>query len=113
MTPAEIKAMLDETGLPVSCGNFPDEPEQPAPAPPFILYAVEADDFYADDENYCAVSQIIVEVYTRTRDFAQETALEAVLRAHDFAWEKSTDYMGKQKLFVATYQMGVIIDADS
>lgn len=111
MTAEQIKTMLEETGLTVSCGAFPDDAGTPAPGPPFILYDTNDDPFYADDCNFTGTANLIVELYTRTRDRAREAALEAVLHAHGMAWDKSSDYMGKQKLHVITYEMGVIINA--
>lgn len=105
-TAESIQAMLAGTGLPVSCGPFPDVDGVQAPAPPFILWNIEGNDLYADDCNYGAFSVLIVELYTRTRNFAQERALEAVLRENGFAWDKEPDYMGREKLHAVTYSMG-------
>jgi hypothetical protein len=108
-TPEAIKSMLDESGLPVSCGPFPDVPGQSSPPPPFILYDLEEDDFYADNKNYIHAAVLVVELYTRGREFPREIALEAVFREHGLAWGKDTDRMEKERLYVATYEIGVIL----
>lgn len=109
-TPESIKAMLDESGFPVSCGPFPDTPGQPAPGPPFLLYDLEADDFHADNINYVPAAVLVVELHTRGREFSRENALEAIFRAHGLGWGKDTDWMEKERLHVCRYEMGVILN---
>lgn len=108
-TPEAVKAMLDESGLPVSCGPFPDVPGHSSPPPPFILYDLEEDDFHADNVNYVRAAVLVVELYTRTREFPRENALESVFREHGMGWGKDTDWMKKERLHVTTYEIGVIL----
>lgn len=112
-TPEGIKAMLDTFGLPVSCGPFPDDDAGPhAPAPPFLLYDVEKDPYFADNSAYSGTAVLVVEMYTRVREFTQEAALEAVFAENGLSWDCDTDYLQKQKLHVTTYEMGVILSAN-
>lgn len=104
--------MLDEAGLPVSCGPFPDQPPgRSAPGVPFVLYDIQAEDFHADNANFVPTAVLTVELYTAGRDFSREAALETVLRGHGLSWREDTDWMEKQRLHVTTYEMGVIFNA--
>ena len=105
-TPETIQAMLAGSGLPVSCGAFPDQPPHTkAPAPPFILWAYDNGDFYADDSNYSQFAALTVELYTTRREFRRETALEQIFLENDLPWQKSTDFLDKHRLHVTTYEI--------
>ena len=104
-----IQAMLQASGWPVSCGVYPGER---TPTPPFIIWDASGADFYADDCNFAPFADIMVELYTSSRDRAAEAALESILRNNDIAWDKSTDYMERERLYTATYTSTIAMTQD-
>lgn len=100
-------------GEPIPCAYymFPeDDPNNPAPPPPFTCYYYQADnDFKADDTNYQAIRQLIIELYCDNKDFTLEKAVEDVLSSNGFVYTKSEDYISSEKLYMTTYETEVII----
>lgn len=108
MTYAEIYSMIDEIGLPAAYNHFPDATPK---APPFIcFYYPSSDDFIADNLNYTKVEQVYIELYTVTKDFAAEQAVEAVLRANELPYHRTETYLDTEKMFMQLYTTEVIID---
>ena len=103
MTLAEIKTMLETTGLPVAYSAFP---EGAAPLLPYICYVVTgSNNFVADGIVYQPVQAIDIELYTRQKDPESESAVEAALAA--LPWEKTELYLDDEKCVQVTYEIEV------
>ena len=87
---AEINTMLGQTGLPKTYYSWPeDDPAHPVPPLPYIVwYFPNTDNFAADDRVYSHIEALNIELYTRTKDFETEAAVEAVLAAHGIVWNR-------------------------
>lgn len=110
MTKQEIRQMIDETGIQNAYYQFEDGREL---TPPWIcFYYPESDDLYADDENYQYITSLTIELYSPTRDFASEAAIEKVLKAHKIPWAKFESYESDERLYMISYETEVIINAD-
>ena len=108
MTYKEIASMIDSVGLPSAYYQFPDATPQ---APPFICFLYPRnDDLYADDSNYQTIVQLVVELYTDTKDFELEAVVEAVLATHGLTWSKESGYLDGEKMQMTTYSMEVLIN---
>lgn len=86
MTYDDIVNMLEETNLPFAYDHFA---EGEAPAPPFICFLFpETDNFFADNVVWQKINALNIELYTDKKDPALEAALEDILTAHEFPYEK-------------------------
>ena len=107
-TREEIYAMVNSIGLPCAYYEFQQATPQ---VPPFVVWFFATNnDVMADNENYVDREILSIELYTKIRDFEQEKAVEAVLKANGFTWYKQTDFLNDEKLFQTTFEMEVIIN---
>lgn len=110
MTEKEIADMLKSTKLPVAYYQFP---VGEAPQLPYLVYFYsESDNFSADNGVYQRVDQLNVELYTENKDFATEKAIEAVLDANGFFWEKYEAFIDSEQMFQIAYEMETIINGE-
>lgn len=108
MTYEEIATMIGSINLPYAYYQFPEGTDT---EPPFICFYYPSEEgFYADDTNYAHVVQLIIELYTRTKDFAAEAAVEAALNAHGIPYARYESYLDDEKLIMNTYESEVLIN---
>lgn len=114
MTYSEIASMITEikpdgtTSIPFSYRAF-DESE--AVAPPFICYLYTGNvPEPADNTNYVKIEELAIELYTDTKDFALESKVEAVLKAHEMVFSKEETWLEDEKMQMTTYTMEVQIN---
>jgi len=109
---AEINTMLGQTGLPKTYYSWPeDDPAHPVPPLPYIVwYFPNTDNFAADDRVYSHIEALNIELYTRTKDFETEAAVEAVLAAHDIVWNRQESWIESEKMYEVLYTTEVIIN---
>lgn len=88
----------------------PEDPDS-VPDPPYILFFYpERDDLYADGENYQPIEGLRLELYTDNKDFDAEAAVERILTANGLSYVKSCDYIDDERMYMALYEMEVIIN---
>ena len=105
---SDVKTMIDGIGLPAAYYQFPEGTGQ---APPFICFFYpQSDDLYADNKNYQSITQLVVELYTDTKDIDRELAVEAKLTAAGLSWAKASEYIGDERMYVTVYTMEVVIN---
>lgn len=105
----DIANIVAAAGIPWCYDHFKDE----EPDPPYMVYYYPAEnDFMADGENYANVRSLTFELYTTTKDTAREKAFEALLRAADLTWFKTTDFINDEKIFLTTYETEVLINGE-
>ena len=108
MTRKEVYTMIQSIGLPCSYYEFPDDTPQ---TPPFVVWFYTPNtDVMADNENYVDKEVLNIELYTKVRDFEQETAVEAVLKANGFTYAKEADYVSSERIWQVSYESEVIIN---
>lgn len=109
---AEINTMLGQTGLPKTYYSWPeDDPAHPVPPLPYIVwYFPNTDNFAADDRVYSHIEALNIELYTRTKDFETEAAVEAVLAAHGIVWNRQESWIESEKMYEVLYTTEVIIN---
>lgn len=108
MTYKEIATMVSSIGLPYAYRQFPDGTEQ---APPFICFFMSnTDDQYADNVNYQKIETLNVELYTKDKDFAKESAVETVLNQNGLTFYKEENYIESEKMYQIAYESEVIIN---
>lgn len=114
MTIAEINTMLGQTGLEKTYYSWPeDDPAHPVPALPYIVwYFPNSGNFAADDQVYTHIETLNVELYTATKDFTTEAAVEAVLAANNMVWEREESWLENEKMYEVLYTMEVFINGE-
>lgn len=108
MTFIEVKQMIESIGLPFTYDSFPNNI---APVPPYIVFNYpQNDDFGADNINYVSIDVLNIELYSASKDFTNEQAIESVLTQNGFYYEKSEAYIRSENLFQITYVTQVITE---
>ena len=108
MTYEEVADVVRSIGLPFAYYQFPEGTEM---APPFVVYFYSSsDDLMADDENYQPIRTLNIELYTAEKDFAQETAVEQILKENHLTYYKEESYIDSEKMWQIAYEMEVIIN---
>lgn len=108
MTRQEIYSMVQSIGLPCAYYQFNKNTPQ---TPPFVVFFyADNTDFMADDENYIDKEPLSIELYTRVRDFEQEKAVEAVLKANGLAYSKEANFIQSEQIWQIAYESEVIIN---
>ena len=109
MTYKEIKTLLSTTNLPVVYYQWP---EGQAPEPPYLVFYYPGDnDFIGDNSNYQKIRELTVELYTDQKDFALEETVEGVLSG--MVYSRYETYIDDERMFLVTYEMEVIINAEN
>lgn len=108
----DIKSMLESTRLPVTYYSWPeDDPLHPVPALPYIVwYLPGSENFGADDKVYQRILTLNVELYTETKSFDQEAAVEDVFDANNLFWDKVETYIEDEHMYQVLYTTEVVID---
>lgn len=105
MTRAEVAAMVAGIGPPAAYYQFD---EGTAEAPPFITYYyLGRDDVFADDRNYSALANLVVELYTDAKDVDTEQAVETALQAAGMTYTTTETTIDSEKLYMVAYNMEV------
>lgn len=112
MTIKEIAAMVAGIGLPYAYHHF-DEEEQRTLKPPYIRWFFkEIDDLYGDNINFQRISVLRIELYTDIKDFDREEAIESILEANGWAYDKTETYLESELLYVTAYEGDIIISKE-
>lgn len=107
MTYKDVKTLIASIGLPYAYYQFTKQTAQP---PPFICFYFDTDyDLAADDTNYQKIGELIVELYTETKDFVLEQAVETALNGAGLVYGRNESYIGSERLYLCAFNTTVII----
>ena len=107
MTFKQVAKMIKDIGLPYSYYQFNNDT---AVAPPFICYFYTGDnDLLADNTNYQKIENLVVELYTDEKDFANEALVETALNDAGLVYSREESYLDSEKLYMVIYTCGVVI----
>lgn len=107
MTTQEVASMVASVGIPTAYYQFPDNTGQ---EPPFICFYFPGDnDFKADNINYAKINRLIIELYTDSKDFALEAAVEQVLKDNELAFIRNETYIDSERMYEVIFETQVII----
>ena len=82
-----------------------------AKAPPYLVYwSPGRSDLFADGVNYQEILDLNIELYTKTKRYDLETAIEANMRAKNLAFSKTESAVESDGVFMITYATEVIIN---
>lgn len=106
MSAQELYTGLLGAGYPVAYHQF-----RSAQEPPFVVYRfANSADLMADNENYQAVSDYFVELYTANKDPTAEAAVEAELKALGLTWAKEEAFIDTEDMYQILYTVRIITD---
>lgn len=109
MTYQEIKAALEETGLPVVYNAWEIGH---APELPYIVFTYpNGNDFMADDQNYVEIVTVNIELYTNRKSPVLERQVETVLKRH-FQYVKESVWIEDEQMNETIYTTEVIINVE-
>ena len=107
MTTQDVASMVASVGIPTAYYQFPDNTGQ---EPPFICFYFPGDnDFKADNINYAKINRLIIELYTDSKDFALEAAVEQVLKDNELAFIRNETYIDSERMYEVIFETQVII----
>lgn len=108
MTYESINTMIESIGVEYAYYQFP---EGTAVSPPFIcFYYPERDDFYADNSNYAKIERLIIELYTKEKDFDIEAQIEVALTENEIPYVRYESYIDTEQLIMNTFESEVFIN---
>lgn len=108
MTYQEINNLIASIGIPYAYYQFPEGTEI---APPFIcFYYDEQRGFAADNINYAKPVGLVIELYTKVKDFQLEARIEEALNNNEIVYARLESYIDSEKLFMQTYESEVYIN---
>jgi len=111
MKRTEVATMLSSTGLPYAYYQFTNDT---AKVPPFIcFYFEDSNDMFADGANYQKIEHLVVELYTREKDFTKEAVIESALASYGLTWVRAEQYLDDERMFVEVYDIDVLITEES
>ena len=108
MTFESINSMIESIGVEYEYYQFP---EGTAVAPPFIcFYYPGQEGFFADNVNYARQERLIIELYTKEKDFELEDKVRDVLNENEIPFVRFESYIDSEKLYMNTFESEVFID---
>lgn len=107
MSPAEIGAMLAETGIYID----PDHPEyieekkRTEGTLPFLEYDIDPQHLYADGEIYFTYHEVEVRLYTDRKVDEWVLKVRQVLRQHGIKYKEKGELQGASLIWLTTFTM--------
>jgi len=101
MTLAELKKILDKTGLRVAYSHFNSPVD-----PPFITYVFKySSNFHADNKTHKGIDNVDIELYTNKKEPTTEKLLEDILTDHDVPFEKFENFIESERMYQIIYEV--------
>lgn len=108
MTQAELKHVLDSSGIPFCYFAWPKGKAPPLPWGVFLKD--HTNNFGADSTAYQRVDHYQVELYTKSRDSAAEEKIEAALIGAELFFNSEQIYLSSESCFETIYELEVLHD---
>lgn len=101
----EVKAMVEEIGIPSAYDHFA---EGESPSPPFVLFLFPgSDNFSADGTVFYKQNVLNLELYTDEKNPDLEETVESILDSHRLFYEKSEVWIPEEQLYEVLYETEV------
>jgi hypothetical protein len=106
----EITEMIESFGLP--CTYLQWE-EGDAPALPYVAfyYPISRGE-YADDKNYMQISQLNIELYTKSKNVDLENQIIQTLEQYSIPFESSETYLEDEKMYEVLFECEILIEEE-
>lgn len=108
MTTQEVANMVAEIGLPYAYYEFPDDVERELPFIAFLF--TDNNDFIADNINYTDTRTLVIELYTREKDFSLEQTVRSILNGHEMPFSQESEYLNDERCWITTFTTEVVIN---
>lgn len=108
MTTQEVANMVAEIGLPYAYYEFPDDVERELPFIAFLF--TDNNDFTADNTNYTDTRTLVIELYTREKDFSLEQTVRSILNGHEMPFLQESEYLNDERCWITTFTTEVVIN---
>lgn len=106
----EITEMIESFGLP--CTYLQWE-EGDAPALPYVAFYYPASrGEYADDTNYIQISQLNIELYTKSKNVELENQIIQILEQNSIPFESSETYLEDEKMYEVLFECEILIEEE-
>lgn len=106
----EITEMIESFGLP--CTYLQWE-EGDAPALPYVAFYYPASrGEYADDTNYIQISQLNIELYTKSKNVELENKIIQILEQYCIPFESSETYLEDEKMYEVLFECEILIEEE-
>lgn len=106
MTIAELKKLLEKSGLPVAYRQFEKEDNVSLP---FITFFRETDDnIPADDKVYKKIHNCRVELCTALKNLALENTVEKLFDENEIFYEADEVYIEDEKMYMVVYDIQIL-----
>lgn len=108
MTQHDIAAVMAGIGLPTAYYQFTEDTAQP---PPFICFYISgSNDFTADNKNYRAIRELVVELYTDEKDYALEARVESALQSAGIVYQSVETYIESERMMMVAYTADILFE---
>lgn len=108
MTRIEVAKMIESIGVPYAYYQFPEGTET---QPPFICFYFSGDvNFSADNICYIDIETLIVELYTKEKNFELEQKIRDALRTNEIPHTRYESYIDSEKLIMNTFESEVLLN---
>lgn len=108
MTTRQVADMVAEIGLPYAYYEFPDDVERELPFVAFVY--TDNNDFLADNINYAEKRTLVIELYTREKDFDREQTVRSLLINHELPFYQQSEYLNDERCWITTFTTEVVIN---
>lgn len=106
----KLLELLNQTDIPFAYDHFA---EGESPDPPFICYLLPgSDNFGADGRVYYKINDVIIELYTDSKDLSVEEKIENVLDSFGIFYNKSETWIDSEKLYEVLYQFELEVNTN-
>ena len=77
--------------------------------PPYLVWMLERNDFYADDSNYKKIARVSIELYTDNKEPGMEATIESLL---PFSYTYGSSYIDSEKMYQTTYDFETTFESE-
>lgn len=111
MTKTELATLVSGFGFPYAYYQFTEDTAQP---PPFVCFFISgSNDMPADNQNYCAIRRLNIELYTDAKDYESEVVIEAALKAAGIVYSTEETYIDSERLYMVIYQADILFTEEN
>ena len=109
MTKSEFYQALASSGIATCYFEWKDTP----PAMPWLCWLIVGTSPEAADNRATAeISDVRLELYTKTRDFTSEAIVDGILASLEIVPVKSEEWLEDTSCWLVTYEMDVLFEAE-
>ena len=105
---AGIMDQIESAGIPVTYWEWNEGEVPPLPYAVYLFSNISPE--AASDRVHAQIADLNIELYTKTKDFAIEAAVDAVLEANDIVYSKSTGFLRTELMYQTLYHIQEVIE---